>query len=719
MEKISVTKRDGIGTQEFNASKIEKAILRAMKNGSGIVSPKVASNVASEIQEVAAERGEISVPEIETMVYEKLIAKGHKLTARAYEGYRSIREFQRKSNTIDSELSELLQGDSEYWKSENSNKDSKLVTVQRDYMAGIVSIDAARRRIFPPELIQAHDEGMIHIHDMDYIGQRELFNCELANIGDMLQNGTVINGVKIHKPHRLWKAATIATQAITGISSSQFGGTSVSLTHLAPFVRDSYNSFLEKYRSEGLTDDLCVRLAKRDLKKEINDSMQTLVYQLNSMTNTNGQSPFITIFMYLGETEEYKEELAMLIEEILNQRIEGMPNEQGVMVTPAFPKLIYALEPDNLRGGKYYYLTELAAKCSIKRLVPDYISEKKMKELKEGNCYPAMGCRSFLSPWKDENGEYKFYGRFNQGVVTLSLPDVGLSAGGDLDKFWEILEERLELCHQALRIKHKRLLGVKSDAAPILWQHGSIARLGKGEVIDPYLFGGYSTISLGYAGLYECVMALTGKSHTEETELALKIMQKLNDACNRWKEEENIGYSVYGTPIESTTYKFAKCLKKRFGEVPGVSDRDYITNSYHVNVSECINPLDKIKFESKFQELSPGGMISYIECSDLQDNPEAVMQVIEFIYDNIAYAELNIKSDYCQNCGSTKEIPIVEDESGKLIWRCSECGTTDDSGLLHVARRTCGYIGSNFFNQGRTAEIKNRFVHLDDHKLDL
>lgn len=720
MTEILVSKRENRGEETFDPEKIEKAILNAMKNGSGIISKGVAKNVASEIEEIAKERGKISVPEIENLVYEKLIKKGHKLTAKAYEGYRSVREFQRKKNTIDGQINELLTGSSEYWKSENSNKDASTVTVQRDYMAGVVSIDIARRQIFPAHIIQAHDEGLIHIHDMDYIAQ-PMYNCCLFNLGDMLENGFVINKTKISKPKRLLTATTIATQAIVGVSSSQLGGVSMTLTHLAPFVRLSKEEYRRQYEGLGITGDTLETLIETSLKKEIKDAVQTFNYQLNSMCNSNGQSPFITLFMYLGETEEYKEELAELIEEFLRQRIEGMPNESGVMVTPAFPKIIYCLEEDNIHEtSKYWYLTELAAKCTSRRLVPDYISEKKMKELKDGNCFPSMGCRSFLSPWYDENGKPKFYGRFNQGVVTISLPDVGLSAGrGEIDKFFEILDERLELCHEALRIRHKQLRGVTSDVAPILWQYGAIARLEKGQTIDDLLVGGYSTISLGYAGLYECVYALTGESHTKQMGLAERIMQRLNDACEKWKQAENgLGYSVYGTPIESTTYKFAKSLKSRFGNVPGVTDHGYITNSYHVNVKEKISPLNKIKLESELQKYSLGGMISYIEAGDMTDNPEAVLQVIKYIYDNIAYAEINIKSDYCSCCEYSGEIKIKEKSDGTLFWECPECGCTDDSGKLHIARRTCGYIGSNLWNQGRTQEIRDRYVHAEDHELD-
>ena len=712
---LKVVKRSG-EIEEFKPEKIEKAIMSAMK-GAGVSSPKVAANISKEIEdELSGKSDKCTIKEIENLVYDKLIRKGHKLVAKDYEGYRSIREFQRSTNTIDTQINELLTGDSEYWKDENSNKNSMLLTVQRDYMAGIVSIDMARRKIFPPEIIQAHDEGLIHIHDLDYIGQLALTNCCLINLEDMLQNGTCINGTKIAKPHKLLTATTIATQIITAVSSNQYGGCTITLTHLAPFVRESYNRYRQKYIDAGLDDETCKALSDKDTRKEVEDAVQTFNYQVNSMTNTNGQSPFLTVFMYLGETKEYKKELSLLIEEFLKQRLQGMPNEQGVMVTPAFPKLIYTLEEDNINeNSKYWYLTKLAAKCSSKRLVPDYISEKKLKELKQGNCYPCMGCRSFLTVYKNNENNFKFYGRFNQGVVTISLPDAALSAEGDLHRFFEILDERLELCHKALQIRHKRLCGIKSDVAPILWQHGAFARLKPGEKIDKLLYGGYSTISLGYAGLYECVKALTGESHTKHVELAEKIMQTLNDACAKWKAEENMDYSVYGSPIESTTYKFAKCLKARFGEIPGITDETYITNSYHVNVKEEINPFKKLKLEAEFQKLSPGGMISYIECADLGKNQEAVLEIIKYIYDNIPYAELNVKSDYCTECGYDGEIKII-DEDGQLKWKCPNCGCTDQE-KLHVARRTCGYIGSNKWNQGRTAEIRDRYCHLDDHEL--
>ena len=713
-----VTKRDCTEV-DFQKEKISNAILKAMKNGSGIVKPKIAEDIANEIYEECKDKDEISISDIESMVYDKLISKKQRLTAKAYEGYRSIREFQREnSNTTDEQISELLDGTSDYWNNENSNKNARLLTTQRDYMAGIVSTDITRRFLLPPEVVQAHDEGLIHFHDADYFGQNAITNCCLINLDDMLQNGTCINKVKIDKPHRFITAMTIATQIITAVTSSQYGGASITLTHLAPFVRDSYNRYYDKYISWGFSKEDSEKYAKIDTKKEIADGVQTFNYQCNSMTTTNGQSPFLSVFMYLGETEEYKEELAMIIEEFLNQRILGMKNEVGVYVTQAFPKLLYVLEEDNIsEDSKYWYLTELSAKCTAKRLVPDYISEKMMKEFKEGNCFPCMGCRSFLSPWKDENGNYKFYGRFNQGVVTINLVDVALSSEGDFNKFWELMEQRTELCHKALKCRHERLEGTLSDVAPILWQDGAFTRLEKGEKIDKLLHGGYSSISLGYAGLYECVKYMTGSSHTDHSvghDFGIKVMKFLNKKCEEWKELENIGYSPYGSPIESTTYKFAKCLKKRFGVIDGITDRDYITNSYHTFVKEPINAFDKLYVESEFQSLSLGGAISYVETPDMTQNISAILEVIQYIYDNIMYAELNTKSDYCQVCGYDGEIKIV-DEDNQLIWECPNCKNRDKS-KMNVSRRTCGYIGTNFWNQGRTEEINERFVHLDNHE---
>lgn len=720
---VKVIKRDCTETC-FQKEKITDAILKAMKNGSGIVKPGIAGDIACEIYEENKDKEIITIPEIEEMVYDKLINKGQRLTARAYEGYRSIREFQRENtNTTDGQVAELLNGTSSYWNDENSNKNPRLLTTQRDYMAGILSTDITRRYLLPPEIVHAHDNGLIHFHDADYYAQQAISNCCLINLEDMLQNGTCINKVRIDKPHRLITATTIATQIITAVTSSQFGGTTITLTHLAPFVRDSYNQYLEKYRRRGHNEDECAAYAMEDLEKEIADSVQTFNYQCNSMTTTNGQSPFLSVCIYLGETKEYKRELAMLAEEFLRQRITGLKNEAGVYVTQAFPKLLYVLEEDNIhKDSRYWYLTELAAKCTAKRMVPDYISEKIMLESKtdkngQGHCYPCMGCRSFLTPYADGEGKPKYYGRFNQGVVTVNLVDIALSSGGDMETFWDIFDERTELCHKALELRHERLEGTLSDVAPVLWQDGALARLKKGEKIDRYLHGGYSTISLGYAGLYECVKYMTGHSHTDNgagTEFGLQVMQALNEKCRCWKEAEDVDYSLYGTPIESTTYKFASCLKKRFGIIKGITDKDYITNSYHVHVTEKIDPFVKLELESRFQKLSPGGAISYIECADLTRNTDAVLSIIKFIYGNIMYAELNTKSDYCQVCGYDGEIKIT-DTGGRLEWECPVCGNRDKT-KMNVVRRTCGYIGTNFWNQGRTQEIKERFVHLDDHE---
>ena len=694
-----VIKRD-CTEAEFNKNKIYNAIMKAMKNGSGIIKPKIAEDIANEIYEENKDKDEISISEIESMVYDKLITKRQRLTAKAYEGYRSIREFQRENdNTTDEQITELLGGTSVYWKEENSNKNPTLSTTQRDNMAGIVSMDMSRRYLLPPEVVQAHDTGIIHFHDMDYYAQH-MHNCDLVNLEDMLQNGTVISGTMIEKPHSFSTACNIATQIIAQVASSQYGGQSISLSHLAPFVQVSRDKIREEVNNEmklievECPERILNEIVEDRLKKEITKGVQTIQYQVVTLMTTNGQAPFLTVFMYLNEakSEAEKKDLAMIIEETLKQRYQGVKNETGAWITPAFPKLIYVLEEDNVtKDSPYYYLTELAAKCTAKRLVPDYISEKKMKELKEGNCFPVMGCRSALSPWKDENGEYKFYGRFNQGVVTINLVDVALSSDGDMDTFWQILDERTELCHKALRCRHEHLLGTPSDVAPILWQYGALARLKKGETIDKLLYGGYSTISLGYAGLYECVKYMTGKSHTdnaEGTEFGLKVMQALNDKCNKWKSVENIGYSLYGSPIESTTYKFAKCLRKRFGIIEGITDRDYITNSYHVPVFEKIDPFTKLDLEGKFQALSTGGAISYVECADLTKNTDVVIKVMQFIYDHIMYAELNTKSDYCQVCGYDGEIKIV-DEDGRLVWECPQCGNRDQA-KMNVARRTCG-----------------------------
>lgn len=721
---MQVIKRDG-RRQKFDKEKIYNAVSKAFIEVDKELTEqdkKKALEIADYIESL---NKNLKVEEVQDIVEDKLMASNRKDVARCYIRYRYLRGLVRESNTTDKTIFELLNGTNEYWNSENANKNAKVVTVQRDYIAGITSTDITRRFLLPKDIVEAHDAGIIHFHDADYFAQNALHNCELINLEDMLQNGTMINNILIEKPHRFLTAATIATQIITAVTSSSYGGATITLTALAPFVRSSYNKYYDKYKKRGMDDETCKKYAMEDTKKEIEDGVQTFNYQVNSMTNTNGQSPFLSVCMYLGETEEYKEELALIIEEFLKQRILGLKNEKGVYITQAFPKLLYVLEEDNIKeDSKYYYLTELAAKCTAKRLVPDYISEKIMKECKidangNGQCYPCMGCRSFLTPYLDKNGKPKYYGRFNQGVVTISLPDVALSSKKDMDEFWKIFDERLELCHRALQIRHERLAHAISDIAPILWQHGALARLEKGESIHELLHNGYSTISLGYAGLYECVKYMTGNSHTDNgvgKEFALEVMKKLNDKCAEWKKAEKIDYSVYGTPIESTTYKFAKCLRNRFGIIEGITDRDYITNSYHVPVFEKIDPFTKLALESEFQKLSPGGAISYIECADLTNNVDAVIEVIKFIYDHIMYAELNTKSDYCQVCGYDGEIKIV-DENGKLDWKCPNCGNMDHS-KMNVARRTCGYIGTNFFNQGRTDEIRNRYVHLDNHKID-
>lgn len=714
---MKVIKRDG-HMVDYCPEKIEQAILKANKEveESEQASNTQIKNIIKYIESLGKKR--ILVEDIQDIIEMKLMSIGKYQLAKKYITYRYTRELVRRSNTTDLAIKELIDGENEYWNTENSNKNAKIVTTQRDYLAGITSIDITRRFLLPEEIVEAHDQGIIHFHDADYFAQNALHNCDLINLEDMLQNGTNINGVMIEKPHKFLTAVTIATQIITAVSSSQYGGCTITLTHLAPFVRDSYNRYLKIYKNRKLSKEDCEKFAKEDLKTEITAGVQTFQYQVNSMTTTNGQAPFLSVCMYLGETEEYKEELAMIIEEFLNQRIEGMKNEKGVYITPAFPKLLYVLEEDNIHeNSKYYYLTELAAKCTAKRMVPDYISEKMMKKLKidkngNGQCYPCMGCRSFLTPYVDKDGKPKYYGRFNQGVVTINLVDVALSADKDEELFWKIFDERLELCHRALQIRHKRLSKATSDVAPILWQHGALARLGKGESIHELLHGGYSTISLGYAGLYECVKFMTGHSHTDNgkgKEFALEVMQKLNDKCKEWKEAENMDYSVYGTPIESTTYKFAKCLRERFGIIKGITDRNYITNSYHVPVFEEIDAFTKLSLESEFQKLSPGGAISYIETPNLQNNIPAVIEVIKFIYDNIMYAELNTKSDYCQKCGYDGEILINDD----LEWYCPNCGNKDHD-TLNVARRTCGYIGTKFWNKGRTQEIKERVLHLDN-----
>lgn len=718
---MKVIKRDCTEV-DFDKSKISAAIFKAMKNGSGIVKPKIAEDIADEIENECKDKEEVSISDIESMVYDKLITKKQRLTAKAYEGYRSIREFQRENeNTTDSEIDELLDGESEYWNTENSNKNSKILNTQRDYMAGIVSKDISRRFLLPPEVVQAHDEGIIHFHDIDYFGMNAMSNCSLINLEDMLQNGTCINKVMIEKPHKFITACTITTQIILGVTSLQYGGATITLTHLAPFVRDSYNKYYDKYKLWGFSDEDCKRYAESDTRKEVADGVQTFNYQCNSMSNSNGQSPFLSVFMYLGETTEYKKELAMIIEEFLNQRLLGLKNEVGVYVTQAFPKLLYVLEEDNIHeNSPYWYLTKLAAKCTAKRMNPDYISEKIMKKYKEGNCFPCMGCRSFLSPYKDENGDYKFYGRLNQGVVTLNLVDVALSSEGDYEKFWDLMEQRTELCHKALLCRHKRLEGTLSDVAPLLWQYGAFARLEKGEKIDKLLHNGYASISLGYAGLYECVKYMTGKSHIDSQEghdFGIKVMQFMNDKCDQWNKEHYIGFSIYGSPIENTTYKFAKCLQKRFGIIEGITDRNYITNSYHTFVKEPINAFDKLAKESEFQALSLGGAISYVETDGLVNNVDAILEMNKFIYDHIMYAEENTKSDYCQICDYDGEIKII-DEGGELIWECPNCHNRDKD-KMNVARRTCGYIGTNYWGKGRTQEIKERYVHMTDIAEDL
>lgn len=718
---IKVIKRNG-DIVDFNEDKIYNAILKAFneiypqennKTKCAFIQMKVVYTIKASYSDDES----ISVETIQDLVENHLMTN-YRDVAKAYIKYRYKRELVRQSNTTDKSILELIDGVNDYWNKENSNKNATLVTTQRDYLAGITSTDITERFLLPEDVVKADKKGILHFHDKDYFAQH-ITNCCLVNLEDMLQNGTAINGVKIEKPHRLITATTITTQIITAVASSQYGGTSITLTHLAPFVRDSYYYHLKKYCDRGLDEERSLTFARLDTEKEIEDSVQTFNYQINSMSTTNGQTPFLTVFMYLGETDEYKDELAALIREFIKQRKLGLKNECGAYVTQSFPKLIYVLEEDNIsENSRYWDITVEAAKCTAKRLVPDYISEKKIKESKEGNCFPSMGCRSFLAPYKDENGNYKFYGRCNQGVVTLNLVDIALSSHKNVDEFWKLFEERTELCHKALRCRHERLKGTSSDVAPILWQDGAFVRLKKGEKIDKYLYGGYSSISLGYAGLYECVKYMTGHSHTDSgigEKFGLEVMTRLNEKCEQWKAAENIGYSLYGSPIESTTYKFAKCLKKRFGIIEGITDKDYITNSYHVPVFEKIDPFKKLAIESKFQSLSLGGAISYVECADLQNNIPAVLEVIKFIYDNIMYAELNTKSDYCQVCGYDGEINII-DENNQLIWECPNCGNRDQS-KMNVTRRTCGYLGSNFWNQGRTQEIKERYVHLDNHEV--
>ena len=723
---MKIIKRNGAEVP-FDITKIITAVTKASDSvgGKARLSREQITDIAAAVtDQCQALNRAVSVEEVQDMVENQLMdIKAHDI-ARHYITYRYIQSLKRQTNTTDERILSLIECQNEEVKQENANKNPTVNSVQRDYMAGEISKDLTARLLLDPEIVKAHQEGLIHFHDSDYFAQH-MHNCDLVNLDDMLQNGTVISGTYIEKPHSFSTACNIATQIIAQVASNQYGGQSISLTHLAPFVDVSRKKIAAEVEAEMEGLDVSAErkreIVERRLRSEINRGVQTIQYQVVTLMTTNGQAPFITVFMYLGEARNAQEkaDLAIIIEETIRQRYQGVKNEAGVWITPAFPKLIYVLEEDNIHpGDPYYYLTELAAKCTAKRMVPDYISEKKMLELKvdkngEGHCYTCMGCRSFLTPYVDpETGKPKYYGRFNQGVVTINLVDVALSSGGNFDKFWKIFDERLALCHRALQARHKRLLGTPSDAAPILWQYGALARLKKGEKIDKLLFGGYSTISLGYAGLYECVKYMTGKSHTDAgaKPFALSVMQHMNDKCNEWKKAENIDYSLYGTPLESTTYKFAKCLQKRFGIVPGITDKNYITNSYHVHVSEPIDAFTKLKFESEFQKLSPGGAISYVEVPNMQDNLEAVMSVLQFIYDNIMYAELNTKSDYCQCCGYDGEIKIVEDD-GKLVWECPKCGNRDQN-KLNVARRTCGYIGTQFWNQGRTQEIKDRVLHL-------
>ncbi len=723
---MKIIKRNG-SEVPFDITKIITAVTKAsdsVSRKSSLTQEQILSIANDVTEQCQALNRAVSVEEIQDMVENKLMDIQAHDVARHYITYRYVQSLKRQTNTTDERILSLIECQNEEVKQENANKNPTVNSVQRDYMAGEISKDLTARLLLDPEIVKAHNEGLIHFHDSDYFAQH-MHNCDLVNLEDMLQNGTVISGTYIEKPHSFSTACNIATQIIAQVASNQYGGQSISLTHLAPFVDVSRKKIAAEVEAEmeglDVTPERKKAIVERRLRNEINRGVQTIQYQVVTLMTTNGQAPFITVFMYLGEARNAQEkaDLAIIIEETIRQRYQGVKNEAGVWITPAFPKLIYVLEEDNIRPGTpYYYLTELAAKCTAKRMVPDYISEKKMLELKvdkngEGHCYTCMGCRSFLTPYVDpETGKPKYYGRFNQGVVTINLVDVALSSGGNFEKFWKIFDERLALCHKALQARHQRLMGTPSDAAPILWQYGALARLKKGEKIDKLLFGGYSTISLGYAGLYECVKYMTGKSHTDAgaKPFALSVMQHMNDKCTEWKKAENMDYSLYGTPLESTTYKFAKCLQKRFGIVPGITDKNYITNSYHVHVSEHIDAFTKLKFESEFQKLSPGGAISYVEVPNMQDNLEAVMSVLQFIYDNIMYAELNTKSDYCQCCGYDGEIKIVEDD-GKLVWECPKCGNRDQN-KLNVARRTCGYIGTQFWNQGRTQEIKDRVLHL-------
>ena len=726
---MKIIKRNG-SEAVFDISKIIAAVTKAnnvVASNQRLTKEQITAIADDVAQECQSRNHAMNVEEIQDLVEDAIMQTKAYEVARKYITYRYVQSLRRTHNTTDDRILSLIECNNEEVKQENANKNPTVNSVQRDYMAGEVSKDLTMRMLLPAEIVKAHEDGIIHFHDADYYAQH-MHNCDLVNLDDMLQNGTVISGTLIEKPHSFSTACNIATQIIAQVASNQYGGQSISLTHLAPFVDISRKKIRRDTEAEmkelGIDpgEEKLSQIVEARLREEIKRGVQTIQYQVVTLMTTNGQAPFITVFMYLneaGENQRLKSDLAIIVEEMLRQRYQGVKNEKGVWITPAFPKLIYVLEEDNIRPGTpYYYLTELAAKCTAKRMVPDYISEKKMLELKvdkngEGHCYTCMGCRSFLTPYVDpETGKPKYYGRFNQGVVTINLVDVALSSKGNFEKFWKIFDERLALCHRALQARHKRLLGTPSDAAPILWQYGALARLKKGEKIDKLLFGGYSTISLGYAGLYECVKYMTGKSHTDAgaKPFALSVMQHMNDKCNAWKKAENIDYSLYGTPLESTTYKFAKCLQKRFGIVPGITDKNYITNSYHVHVSEQIDAFTKLKFESDFQRLSPGGAISYVEVPNMQDNLEAVISVLQFIYDNIMYAELNTKSDYCQCCGYDGEIKIVEDD-GKLVWECPKCGNRDQN-KLNVARRTCGYIGTQFWNQGRTAEIKDRVLHL-------
>ena len=726
---MKIIKRNG-AEENFDPMKIRNAVLGANGNverESDRLDPEQIAAIVLDVERKCREMNRaVAVEEIQELVETAIMEKGAFEVAKKYIRYRYTRTLVRQANTTDNKILSLIECNNEEVKQENANKNPTVNSVQRDYMAGEVSKDITKRLLLPQDVVEAHEQGIIHFHDTDYYAQH-MHNCDLVNLEDMLQNGTVISGTMIEKPHSFSTACNIATQIIAQVASNQYSGQSISLTHLAPFVQVSREKIRRDVEAEvralGVEPNEAAvsKIVEKRLREEIRKGVQTIQYQVVTLMTTNGQAPFVTVFMYLNEARnaQEKKDLAVIIEEALEQRYQGVKNEKGVWITPAFPKLIYVLEEDNIHeGDEYYYLTELAARCTARRMVPDYISEKKMLELKvdkngEGHCYTCMGCRSFLTPYVDENGKPKYYGRFNQGVVTINLVDVALSSGGDFDKFWEIFDERLELCHRALMCRHNRLKGTLSDAAPILWQHGALARLKQGEPIDKLLYGGYSTISLGYAGLYECVKYMTGKSHTdpEATPFALKVMDRMNAACRGWKAEHNIDFSLYGTPLESTTYKFAKCLQKRFGIIPGVTDKSYITNSYHVHVTEPIDAFSKLGFEAQFQHLSPGGAISYVEVPDMQNNIPAVLQVMKFIYDNIIYAELNTKSDYCQVCGYDGEIQIVEDEDGKLVWECPNCHNRDQD-KMNVARRTCGYIGTQFWNQGRTQEIKERVLHL-------